>query len=63
MLDITKKNDPENFYRETPMLFHPWTEENEIIGMNDSYKDRFMEVLASSEIQKIMNNYNHNSYV
>ena len=40
-----QKNDPENYFRETLMLFHCWRQEREIIGRSKSYEQAFLEVL------------------
>ena len=52
---FNKEKEPEKHYRELIMLFTPWRNETDIIGICSSYKERYM--LLSDVISKQMEQY------
>ena len=54
--------DPENYFREILMLFHPWRDEKTIIGNSETYQDQFETLVGSTEIHQKMVEYKHNWY-
>ena len=47
--------DPEKYYREQIMLFHPWRDEqNDILGESQTYKQRYSQICDSIEAERLI---------